>query len=127
VAGVLVTTLAFFVAFSELIKLFFSIAINHSSNLGERRGCHLTAPSNVIFDASPSGQSYRSGNEPSSSLLTLRSWLVRRQRWPSSWSSKCGSSSSFAWWAPQVLKFGPGYVYTRARCVPNRVSPNHRY
>jgi hypothetical protein len=34
VAGALVTTLAFFVAFSELIKLFFSIVINHSSSLG---------------------------------------------------------------------------------------------
>jgi hypothetical protein len=34
VAGALVTTLAFFVTFSELIKLFFSIVINHSSNLG---------------------------------------------------------------------------------------------
>jgi hypothetical protein len=34
VAGALATTLAFFVAFSELIKLFFSIVINHSSSLG---------------------------------------------------------------------------------------------
>jgi small-conductance mechanosensitive channel len=36
VAGALVTTLAFFVAFSELIKLFFSIVINHSSKFGLR-------------------------------------------------------------------------------------------
>jgi hypothetical protein len=28
-----VTTLAFFVAFSELIKLFFSIVINYTSNI----------------------------------------------------------------------------------------------
>jgi hypothetical protein len=33
-AGVLAATLAFFVVFSELIKLFFSIVINHLSNLG---------------------------------------------------------------------------------------------
>jgi hypothetical protein len=33
VAGALAATLAFFVVFSELIKLFFSIVINHSSNL----------------------------------------------------------------------------------------------
>jgi hypothetical protein len=36
VAGALAATLAFFVAFSELIKLFFSIVIIHSSNYGLR-------------------------------------------------------------------------------------------
>jgi hypothetical protein len=36
VAGVLAATLAFFVVFSELIRLFFSIVINHSSNYGLR-------------------------------------------------------------------------------------------
>jgi len=48
VAGVLVTTLAFFVAFSELIKLFFSIVINHSSNLD--CGSTMTGKKGLSFD-----------------------------------------------------------------------------
>ena len=48
VTGALVTTLAFFVAFNELIKLFFSIVINHSSNLD--CGSTMTGKKGLSFD-----------------------------------------------------------------------------
>jgi hypothetical protein len=64
VAGALETTLAFFVAFSELIKLFLSIVINHTSKVGLHTNDDEKGPSNdspfqcvlplESFDVSPS-------------------------------------------------------------------------
>jgi len=65
VAGVLATTLAFFVVFSELIKLFFSIVINHSSNLGlpindhEKEGAVIWQPLRMCLSIDPTPQRAR--------------------------------------------------------------------